>query len=227
MQSTAATVPKSLIQVHGRPFIEWQLEWLVAQGVRDVILRIGHLGADVRRHVGSGKSFGLRAIYVDEGDALKGTAGALRLAVDELSIATPFYVLYGDSLLDVSVPDVTATYEEVGLPALMTVFRNENQWEVSNAVFDGRSVTRYEKLLATTPTDMVYVDYGFLVLQCSLIHEFVPAGDVVDLALVLSRLSMSGRLAGYEAPQRFFEIGSPEGLISMEAYLASKRDLDQ
>ncbi len=227
MQPSVPNVPKSLIPVRGRPFIEWQLEWLVAQGVRDVILGIGHLGGDIRRHVGNGESFGLQAAYVDEGDSLKGTAGALRLAVDELGIATPFYVLYGDSLLDVSIADVTSTYQEVGLPALMTVFRNERRWEESNAVFDGRLVTRYEKRLATPPSDMVYVDYGFLIIDSPVIDEFVPAGEVADLADVLGRLSTSGRLAGFEASRRFFEIGSPEGLVALEEYLATKRDQSQ
>ena len=224
MRSSVPNVPKSMIPVLDRPFIEWQLEWLVAQGVRDVIFCIGHLGGDIRRHVGTGVSFGIHATYVDEGDALKGTAGALRLAVDELGIATPFYVLYGDSLLDVSVADVSSTYQRSGLPALMTVYRNERRWEESNAVFDGRIVTRYEKLLAAPPTDMVYVDYGFLIIDSTVIDEFVPTGEVADLANVLGRLSSSGRLAGFEASRRFFEIGSPPGLVALEEYLATKRD---
>jgi MurNAc alpha-1-phosphate uridylyltransferase len=222
MHSSHPNIPKSLIPVLGRPFIEWQLEWLVAQGIRNVILCIGHLGVEIRRHVGTGASFGIRARYVDEGDALKGTAGALRSAADELEIATPFYVLYGDSYLDVSVDDVTSTYRDVGLPALMTVFRNERQWEESNAVFDGTTVTRYEKHLTSPPRDMDFVDYGFLVMNSSVIREFVPAGENVDLADVLSRLSKSGQLAGFEVSQRFFEIGSPTGLVALEEYLASK-----
>jgi NDP-sugar pyrophosphorylase family protein len=227
MQSTVPNVPKSLIPVLGRPFIERQLEWLVAQGVSDVILCIGHLGGDIRRHVGTGESFGIHVAYVDEGDTLKGTAGALRLAVDEIGIATPFYVLYGDSLLDVSVADVTSTYQAVGLPALMTVFRNERQWEESNAVFDGRCVTWYEKRIAAPPFDMVYVDYGFLIIDSHVIDEFVPAGDVADLADVLGELSTSGRLAGFEASRRFFEIGSSRGLVALEEHLANKRDRAQ
>jgi NDP-sugar pyrophosphorylase family protein len=225
MQSSVPNLPKSLIPVLGRPFIEWQLEWLAAQGIREVILCIGHQGAMIRRHVGTGTSFGLRVTYVDEGDALKGTAGALRLAVDEVGIATPFYALYGDSFLDVSVADVTSTYLDVGLPALMTVFRNDRQWEESNATFDGKKVTRYEKLLATPPPDMVYVDYGFLIFDTPVIDEFIPDGEVIDLADVLGRLSTNGRLAGFEASQRFFEIGSPRGLIALEEHLTSIRDL--
>ena len=227
MQTSFPNVPKSLIPVLGRPFIERQLEWLVAQGVRDVILCVGHRGDDIRHVVGTGEPFGIHLTYVDEGDALKGTAGALRLAVDELGIATPFYVLYGDSLLDVSIADVTSTYLEVGLPALMTVYRNEHRYEESNVVFDGRIVTRYEKHVAAPPPDMVYVDYGLLIVDGPVIDEFVPAGEIRDLAGVLSRLSTSGRLAGFEASQRFFEIGSPQGLVALEEYLATNRDHPQ
>jgi len=177
--------------------------------------------------VGSGASFAIRATYVDEGDDLMGTAGALRLAIDELRITSPYYVLYGDSLLDVPIAEVTSTYREVGLPALMTVYRNEHQWEESNAVFDGRIVTRYEKHRATPPSDMVFVDYGLLILDGQVIDEFVPAGEVADLADVLGRLSSSRRLAGFEATRRFFEIGSPAGLVALEKHLAAKRGRPQ
>ena len=227
MQSSFSGIPKSLIPVLGRPFIEWQFEWLVTQGVRDVILCVGHLGDSIRRHVGTGESFGIQASYVHDGATLKGTAGALRHATDELGIATPFYLIYGDSFLDVSVADVTSTYQRTRLPALMTVFRNEGRWEESNVVFDGHIVTRYEKHLSDPPTEMAYVDYGFLIMDRPVIDEFVPAGEFFDLADVLGRLSTSGRLAGFEASRRFFEVGTPQGLVDLETFLASNRDNTQ
>ncbi len=153
---------------------------------------------------------------VDEGDSLRGTAGALRLAVDEQGISTPFFVMYGDSLLDVSIGEVTSAYRAEALPALMTVFRNEHRWEESNAVFDGHRVTRYEKLVSAPPRDMVYVDYGLLILDSAVIDEFVPPGEVVDLASVLGHLSSTARLAGFEASRRFYEIGSPQGLEALK-----------
>ena len=99
--------------------------------------------------------------------------------------------------------------------------------EESNAVFDGRHVTRYERLVSAPPPDMVYVDYGLLILDSAVINEFVPTGEVADLATVLGRLSTSGRLAGFEVAQRFYEIGSPLGLAALETYLASKRNRAQ
>ncbi len=126
---------------------------------------------------------------MDEGNALKGTAGALRLVVDHLEATSPIYVLYGDSLLDVPIGDVTTRFLEVGLPALMTVFRNEGRWEESNAIFDGRIVTHYEKHPSMAPEQMVFVDYGLLIFESSYIRRVVPAGEFADLAEFLGRLS--------------------------------------
>ena len=61
-------LPKCLLLVAGRPFVDWQLEWLAAQGVEQVIMSIGYRGDLVRRHLGDGSRFGLQVRYVDDGD---------------------------------------------------------------------------------------------------------------------------------------------------------------
>src|SRR6266516_4239352 len=78
-----ANVPKSLVPVLGRPFAELQLEWLASQEVTDVIYSIGYRGSMVRAALGDGRRFGVTLTYVDEGNELLGSAGALRLALDQ------------------------------------------------------------------------------------------------------------------------------------------------
>src|SRR5688572_2076016 len=97
MQSQTAGVPKALVPIGGRPFVDYQLELLAASGVQDVVFCIGYGGAALQQHVGDGGAYGLSVRYVDEGDELRGTAGALRLALDEGALAEAFFVLYGDS----------------------------------------------------------------------------------------------------------------------------------
>jgi hypothetical protein len=98
----------------------------------------------------------------------------------------------------------------------MSVYRNDGQWERSNAVFSGDRVTRYEKGLAKLPTEMRYVDYGLSVFKRSTVERWMPSGAVVDLADTFTALSTAGELAGYEALGRFYEIGSPSGLSDLE-----------
>lgn len=219
MRSTMPDTAKSMIPVLGKPFIGWQLEWLSAQGVRDVVLSIGYNGEQIRSYAKDGQDFKLAVRYVDEGDRLLGTAGALRLAADAGALDDRFLVLYGDSYLDVSLSKVWRSFVEQEHAALMTVYRNENEGEVSNVVFDGTLVTRYAKRLAHPPNDMVFVDYGLLAFTRSLVERLIASDVEADLANVLEALSADGELVGYEVTSRFFEIGSPQGLSELERKL--------
>jgi N-acetyl-alpha-D-muramate 1-phosphate uridylyltransferase len=215
-----------MILVSGKPFIAWQLEWLSAQGVGDVVLSIGYKGDQIRSYVKDGQAFNLHVRYVDEGDRLLGTAGALRLAADTGALAERFFVLYGDSYLDVSLADVSSFFAVQEREALMTVYRNDNAGEVSNVEFDGELVTRYAKNLSSPPEAMVFVDYGLLVLARSLIENHVAPNAEADLSQLLEALSAEGDLAGYEATASFFEIGSPAGLSELERVLSKISNSD-
>src|SRR5580698_4019540 len=97
MRPLTETIPKALIPAEGRPFIDHQLGWLASHGVTDVVLSVGYLGGALRDHVGDGAAFGLRVRVVDEGRELRGTAGAVRLALDEGALDERFLLTYGDS----------------------------------------------------------------------------------------------------------------------------------
>jgi NDP-sugar pyrophosphorylase family protein len=227
MQSTVPDTAKSMILVGGKPFIAWQLEWLGAQGVSDIVLSIGYKGDQIRSYVKDGQPFDVRVRYVDEGDRLLGTAGALRLAADADALDDRFFVLYGDSYLDVSLTEVWNHFGRQTRDALMTVYRNSNVGEVSNVVFDGTLVTRYEKNCAQPPADMVFVDYGLLVLSRSLVEDHLAPDAEADLSSLLQTLSEDGNLAGYEATVRFHEIGSPQGLGMLERELSRAKKTDR
>ncbi len=171
-------LPKCLLLVAGRPFVDWQLEWLAAQRVEQVIMSIGYRGDLVRRHLGDGSRFGLQVCYVDDGDVPLGTGGALRLTVDQ-GIAEPvFFVVYGDSYLTAGLGKIETEYTNRGAPVLMTVYRDRDDLEKPNAVFNGTMVTRYEKGLQDPPEEMRYVDYGLSVWERRVVESMVPEGAV-------------------------------------------------
>jgi NDP-sugar pyrophosphorylase family protein len=212
-------LPKCLLPVAGRPFVDWQLAWLAAGGVDRVVFSIGYRGDLVRQHLGDGGQFGLQVGYVDEGEALLGTGGALRLAFDQGTLDPVFLVLYGDSYLPIDLTQVEAAFVEQSAPVLMTVYRDRAGLERPNVAFDGIRVTRYQKGLEKPPKEMQWVDYGLSVWQRRVVESFVPKDDVVDLADLFVLLSRSGQLAGLETDQRFYEIGSPAGLSDLESRL--------
>jgi NDP-sugar pyrophosphorylase family protein len=223
MLPATRSLPKLLLEVAGRPFADWQLSWLAEQGVENVVLCVGHLADTIESYVGDGRRWGVDVTYVREGDTLMGTAGALRLALEEGQLDRAFLVLYGDSLLDIDVSAVWGAFERAGCPALMTIFRNEGRWDVSNSAVEGNLVTRYEKGLPDAEAQgLAYIDYGLLVLCREVVSEEVPSGEPADLAVVQARLSARRRLAAFVASERFFEIGSPAGRRELEAFLAGR-----
>jgi NDP-sugar pyrophosphorylase family protein len=207
-------VPKPMVAVAGEPFLFHQLRLLRAHGARRVVICHGYLGDRIEAGVGDGAAFGLSVEYSHDGPELIGTAGAVRRAAPRLG--PEFLVLYGDTYLRIDYRAVAAAFRRSGLPALMTVLRNRGRWDTSNAAFDGRLV-RYDKH-APDP-GMEWIDYGLAVLSCQAL-ELAP--EEPDLAAVYAELSRRGRLAGYEATERFFEIGTPSALEETAGFLLSR-----
>ena len=220
MWPRARTVPKTMLPVAGHPFAHWQLRWLADSGVTSVVYCVGYLGSQVRDYVADGAAWGLQVDYVDEGAALRGTAGALRLALDQGVLQEHFLVLYGDSYLQIDPAAVHAAAITAGAPALMTVYENSGRWDTSNVVLEGDRVRRYDKGVSPVPTEMRWIDYGLSVIERDLVARRVVPDEVADLAPVMATLAHQGDLAAYLATERFYEIGSPEGLAEVEEALA-------
>jgi NDP-sugar pyrophosphorylase family protein len=217
MKPYTEKIPKSLIDVHGKPFAARQLECLAERGVRRVVLCIGHLGAMIRQSIGDGERFGLRVQYSEEGDTLLGTGGALKNALPLLG--EEFLVLYGDSLLECDYEAVERRYLEAGKKGLMTVYRNDGQFDTSNVFFADGRIRMYDKTHRVP--EMRHIDYGLGALSR---HAFdaVAEGARVDLAAIYQNLLAEDELAGLEVFERFYEIGSPEGLDDTRRHFEAK-----
>ncbi|HEX4231931.1 MAG TPA: nucleotidyltransferase family protein [Bryobacteraceae bacterium] len=209
------SVPKVLLEVAGKPFLYHQLSYLRAQGVRDVVLCVGFLGEMIQEQFGDGSRCGIRLHYSFDGPRLLGTGGAIRQALPMLGDS--FFVLYGDSYLMVDYREVAEVFHHSGKPALMTVFENGNQWDTSNVWFEHGVIKAYDKRVRLP--EMRHIDYGLSAYRSSVFAE-LPVGAVLDLADIQTTLASEGKLAGYVARHRFYEIGSQAGLTELNAFLA-------
>jgi NDP-sugar pyrophosphorylase family protein len=220
MRPLTDTLPKTLLPVLGCPFAWHQLNWLARHGVTEVVYCIGHQGEKIRHYWENQPSPVASLRWVDEGEQLRGTAGALRLALSEGVLDESFFVLYGDSFLPVDFAPIWGAFESNHAQAMMTVLRNEGRWDSSNVVYSNGFVTLYDK--RSPHPEMHYIDYGLSafrrsVIEQSVVEEFMDK----DLSTLFHRLSIAGDLAGYEVTERFYEIGSPQGLHDLELVLPS------
>jgi NDP-sugar pyrophosphorylase family protein len=208
-------VPKGLVEVAGRPFLEHQLALLKRNGLDRVVLCVGYLGHKVCEYFGDGSRFGMQVRYSHDGPSLLGTAGSIRKALPLLD--GEFFVLYGDSYLPCDYRAVADAFRRSGKRGLMTVFRNEGRHDTSNVEFADGCIRRYDKQNRTPA--MRHIDYGLGVFRRSAFAALDP-DQARDLARVYQELLEAGELAAYEVSQRFYEIGSAEGLRETAAYLS-------
>ena len=212
----ARQTPKCLLEVGGLPFVHHQLEQLRAQGVRRVVVCLGHLAEAVVESVGDGSWFDLEVVYSFDGPEPRGTAGAIQSALPLLGPA--FFVLYGDSYLTCCYQAVQGAFEAAGRLALMTVFRNEGRWDTSNVEFRHGRILAYDKVVRTPA--MTHIDYGLGVFDRRA-FEIVPASGAYDLAAVYQEMGRRGELAGFAVTERFYEIGSVTGLEETRRHLSA------
>jgi NDP-sugar pyrophosphorylase family protein len=210
-------IPKSLIPIHGEPFVAHQLRLLQRSGVQHVILCVGYLGNMIEQAIGDGSAFGVKVEYSYDGVTLLGTAGAVKSAVPMLG--EKFFVMYGDSYLSCDYAAVEQEFSRQNKLGLMTVFRNDGQWDASNVEFEERSILAYSKKNRTAR--MRYIDYGLGVFHA----EVFARTRATDLADVYVELLQNGDLAAVEVRKRFYEIGSPAGLKEMTSFLSQRGDV--
>jgi NDP-sugar pyrophosphorylase family protein len=214
MRPVTEKIPKSLIDINGKPFIYYQLKLLKKQGIGHIIICAGYLGKMIEEYAGNGSEFGMNVQYSYDGDKLLGTGGAVRHI--GISLPESFFVLYGDSYLDIDYKVVESYYKQCGKKALMTVYKNDGRWDASNVIYKEGKLLEYSK--KNRKPEMNYIDYGLGVFNKSVFEKY-HADTAFDLAEVYENLCAESQLAGFETSERFYEIGSPGGLEELRQML--------
>jgi NDP-sugar pyrophosphorylase family protein len=207
-------IPKSLIEINGEPFLAHQLRLLRNRGIERVVLCAGYLGEAIRDFAGDGSRFGIQLEYSFDGPVLRGTGGAIHQALPLLG--DRFLVVYGDSYLPCDYASIASAFESSGKQGLMTVFRNQGQWDSSNVEFTEGRILAYDKRNRTA--QMQHIDYGLGAFRREAFDAIAP-GSVCDLADIYRDLLSHGELAAVEITERFYEIGSFAGIEDLSNVL--------
>jgi NDP-sugar pyrophosphorylase family protein len=211
-------LPKALLKVAGQPFLAHQLRLLRRAGIRHAVLCVGYRGDMIEREFGDGRRFDIGLSYSFDGPELLGTGGAVKKALP--CLGKHFFVLYGDSYLPIDYVAPARAFASSGKMGLMTVFRNEGRWDKSNIWFEDGAIKSHNKKQPVV--EMNHIDYGLGLLHPEALGSW-PYGKPFDLVDVYRDLIARNELAGYEVRQRFYEVGSPEGLAELDALLRSQQ----
>jgi MurNAc alpha-1-phosphate uridylyltransferase len=208
--------PKSMVDIQGKPFLEYQLVLLREAGIKNVVLCLGYRGEQIQDYFGDGSKYGINLEYSFERNQL-GTAGALKNAEELLQ--NVFFTIYGDSYLFLDFGQILSFFESRNKLALMTVYRNDNQFGKSNAMIQGDTVTKYSK--NGSNVDMAYIDYGVNLFRKEVL-QMVPENEFYPLDYLFRTLIENNELLAYEVMDRFYEIGSAQGLHDFNSYIKER-----
>jgi len=204
-------IPKGLIEVGGRPFLDHLILYLRKYGIDDILLCTGYLGDQIISYFGDGSSFGIRINYSQEDHPL-GTGGALRPALPK--IQDVFFLINGDTFLPIDYNQMLDSF--LNSPALMmvAVFRAEKG--------DSRANLRVERggeITELRGEDLSYIDAGVRLVRKEIASLF-PLEEVFSLEDDLyPQLIKTGKIIAWPVEERYFDIGTPERIKAFERYL--------
>jgi len=214
-------IPKSLIEINGEPFVYHQLNLLEKKGFKKMHFCLGFLGKQVEDTVRKSDYFErLNISFSYDGDKLLGTGGTIRKIINQLP--EYFFITYGDSYLDINFYNIQEIFEskKQNYNSLMTVYKNKDLFDNSNVIFENNSIKLYSK--SKKDSRMSHIDYGVGILSNKCMDNY-DKNIIFDLAELYENLSLKKELYGYEVFQRFYEIGSLQGIKDLSNYLNLKK----
>lgn len=204
---TKGKIPKPMIDVEGKPFLESLIMHFKKQGFHDFILCTGHLGEIIKNHFGDGSRFGIKIRYSIEDEPL-GSGGAIKNA--EHLLDDNFLLINGDDYFEMSLSDFSEFHRNKNVMATLAL-RKTTKLGVCHAVaLSGNGeVNEYH---ARNYNERSNADTtGYFALKKSILKD-IPANKFVSLEHdIFPKLAGQGQLYGYFKDAEFFDIGTPEG----------------
>lgn len=227
--SINAEVPKPMIEICGKPILEYQVECLKKQNLTELILVIGYLGNVIEEYFGNGERFGVHIDYIREKFPL-GTAGALYYLKNV--IEDDFLLINGDIIFDVDVLRFAAMHSENN--GLVTIMTHPNNHPYDSGVIIAADDGQVVKWLTKEDERVWYknrVNAGMHMISAKLLQQFErPEKKDLDRD-VLKPLIKNHELYIYDSPEYIKDMGTPERYYlvneDIESGLVESRNLSR
>lgn len=200
-------MPKAMLPIHGRPILEYIIDQLRENNIRDIIVLVGDLGEKIKNHFGNGSKFGVKITYLEE-EKKEGTAAPLRLAKNLLS-DSPFLLIYGDVLADINLSDFIDFHLSHGGLASIALTSTPEPREYGVVRLHGDKVVDFTEKPHRQRTLSHVVFSGVQILDPK-VFDYVPKRGFSMLEEdVFPKLASEGKLDGYLFEGQWFDIGTP------------------
>ncbi len=220
MRPLTDTLPKPMVPILGRPFLEYQIEQLRDQGFTRILLLLGYLPHVVQDYFGDGSKWGVQIEYsVTEPDQLTGS----RVSTARHLIDPCFLLLYCDNYWPFQFDRLWARFCEAGRPALITTYANEDNYSRGCVSLDSDgNVEVFDRLRQAPNLKEVEISYAIIT---DLALELLPADDMLFEEAIYTPLARQHRLAAYVTNHRYYSVGSLDRIPTTEAFFRRSKTL--
>ncbi len=213
-------IPKPMVQVAGKPFLDYELRFLLKNGFQKFLICAGYKSKVIEDYFHGGDALKISISYSKEPDQLLGAAGALKNATSLLE--PEFMVTYGDSFLRMDYAQFIDDFHSLGKLGTMAVLENHNQFGKSDLKVQNGLVTKYDK--SGTDPELTWINFGATLLQ-KIALEYIPEGRAVGEEEFYGKLIKRNELAAFPTFDRFYEIGTVSGLREFQKFLLENAGL--
>jgi len=201
-------MPKALIEINGHPIVEYNIDLCKRNGIKNIILAVGHMADQIMKHYGDGSKFGVNISYVQEDEPL-GTAGALRLLRDKLN--ETFILMNGDELKDINLHRMYHMHVENEAKATIALTTVEDTSIYGVALLDGSKILRFVEKPKKEDAPSKLINAGVYIIEPDVI-KYIPEGYAMMEQDVFPKLAREGQLFGYPMSGQWFDIRNMEFL---------------
>jgi histidinol-phosphate phosphatase family protein len=217
MRPLTDSVPKPMIEFHGRPFLEYLVEQLRDAGIKRILMLLGYLPGSIQEHFGDGRRWDVSISYSVTAPEVQ-TGTRVREAFD--AIDPIFMLLYCDNYWPMQLDRMWQRFVEADPSALATVYRNTDGYSRDNVRLVDGHIAAYDR--SRTSAGLGGVEIGYAILKRDVVRELLPASDVPIEEAIYPALASRGQLLAYPTDHRYYGIGSLERLPATIEFLARR-----
>jgi histidinol-phosphate phosphatase family protein len=210
------TRPKAMVEIHGKPFLEYLVEQLRDQGFRRILLLLGYLPQVIQDHFGDGRRWGVDISYsITAPDDETGW----RVKHAEPLLDSCFLLMYCDNYWPLQMDRMWPRFVAANVPAMITVYSNLDEYTRNSVRVDPDGfVADYDK--SCTHADLQGVEISYAILRKSVIEEYLTGENVLFETTVYPPLAARRQLLAYVSDHRYYSVGSLRRLPLTETFLA-------
>ena len=208
-------IPKPLLEVGGKPMIQYHIENLVSAGIREIVINTSWLGDMIKSYIGDGSRFGAEIFWSNESEPLE-TGGGIRRALPFLG-SEPFLLVNGDVWTDYPLQSLVETSWSEELDAHLVLVPNP-PFKVSGdfGLCDEGMVTYPRE------DEKTYTFSGISVLRPEIFALHPAASEKFPLRDVLAGSILARSVSGEVFENQWWDVGTAERLEMLNTLLSGK-----